>query len=190
MELRQLRYFTEVASERSFSRAAEKLNIAQPPLSRQVQQLEEELGVRLLDRARPMTLTPSGRYFFEEAGQLLQRLEEIRAMTRKLGKEQHARIGIGFVASTLYDALPELLRRFRVTVPEVEIGLIEMTTTEQIAALREGRIDIAFGRLHFDDDGITRKVIREDRLIVVLPRLHPLVSAPGPITLRESPTTR
>jgi LysR family transcriptional regulator, benzoate and cis,cis-muconate-responsive activator of ben and cat genes len=185
MELRQLRYFTAVASERSFSRAAEKLNVAQPPLSRQVQQLEDELGVRLLDRTRPMTLTPSGRYFFEEAGQLLQRLEEIRAMTRKLGKERHARIGVGFIASTLYDALPELLRRFRVTVPEVEIGLVEMTTAEQIAALREGRIDIAFGRLHFEDDGITRKVIREERLIVVLPRLHPLVSAPGPITLRD-----
>jgi DNA-binding transcriptional LysR family regulator len=106
-------------------------------------------------------------------------------MTRKLGKEQHARIGIGFVASTLYDALPELLRRFRLTAPGIEIGLVEMTTVEQTAALREGRIDVGFGRLHFDDDGITRKVIRDDRLIVVLPWLHPLVSAPGPITLRD-----
>jgi DNA-binding transcriptional LysR family regulator len=184
MELRQLRYFTAVAAERSFSRAAEKLHVAQPPLSRQVQQLEEELGVRLLNRARPMTLTPPGRYFFEQAAQLLQRLEEVRAMTRKLDKERHVRIGVGFVASTLYDALPELLRRFRLTAPEVEIGLVEMTTVEQIAALREGRIDVAFGRLHFDDEGITRKVIREDRLILVLPRLHPLVAAPGPITLR------
>src|SRR3954454_1745327 len=115
MELRQLRYFTAVASERSFSRAAEKLNVAQPPLSRQVQQLEEELGVRLLDRTRPITLTPPGRYFFEQAGQLLQRLEEIRAMTRKLDKERHARIGVGFVASTL-------LRN-----AEIHVGLRGMT---------------------------------------------------------------
>src|SRR3954469_16829270 len=109
MELRQLRYLTAVASERSFSRAAEKLNVAQPPLSRQVQQLEEELGVRLLDRTRPITLTPSGRYFFEEAGQLLQRLEEIRAMTRKLGKEKHARVGIGFAGAALFQSLAGLV---------------------------------------------------------------------------------
>ena len=76
MELRHLRYFVAVAAERSFSRASEKLHIAQPPLSRQIQQLEEELGTKLLHRGRPITLTDSGRYFFEQALQVLQRTDE------------------------------------------------------------------------------------------------------------------
>ena len=75
MELRHLRYFTTVAAEGSFSRAAEKLHIAQPPLSRQVQQLEDELGVRLLNRGRPLTLTEPGRYLFEQGRQILQRID-------------------------------------------------------------------------------------------------------------------
>src|SRR6185503_21368841 len=81
VELRHLRYFTTVAAEGSFSRAAEKLHIAQPPLSRQIQQLEEELGVRLLDRGRPITMTEAGRYLFDQALQVLQRVEEMSAMT-------------------------------------------------------------------------------------------------------------
>src|SRR6266481_9748115 len=93
MELRHLRYFTTVAAEGSFSRAAEKLHIAQPPLSRQIQQLEDELGVRLLDRGRPITLTGPGRYLFEHAQQILLRVEELRAMTRRLGKQKVARLG-------------------------------------------------------------------------------------------------
>lgn len=101
MELRQLRYFTVVAEERSFSRAADRLNMAQPPLSRQVQQLEDELGVRFLDRGRPLTLTPPGKYFFEHSADLLRRLEDLRSRTRRLGREKQARISVGFVASTL-----------------------------------------------------------------------------------------
>ena len=136
MELRHLRYFTTVAAERSFRRAADKLHVSQPPLSRQIQQLEDELGVRLLDRGRPITLTAPGRYLFEHAQQILLRVEEMRAMTRRLGKQKVARLGVGFVASTLYDALPEVIRRFRITSPDVEISFVEMTTAEQIAALR------------------------------------------------------
>src|SRR5205823_6245864 len=142
MELRHLRYFTTVAAERSFRRAAEKLHVAQPPLSRQIQQLEDELGVRLLDRGRPITLTAPGRYLFEHAQQILLRVEEVRAMTRRLGKQKVARLGVGFVASTLYDALPEVIRRFRITSPDVEISFVEisfveMTTAEQNAALKD-----------------------------------------------------
>ena len=139
MELRHLRYFTTVAAEGSFSRASEKLNIAQPPLSRQIQQLEEELGVRLLDRGRPITLTEPGRYLFEQARQILQRVEDTKAMTRRIAKGMVLQFNIGFVASTLYDALPELIRRFRIAVPGVEVQLLEMTTMEQVAALKDGR---------------------------------------------------
>ena len=146
MDLRLLRYFVAVATEGSFSRAAEKLNMAQPPLSRQIQQLEDELGVRLLNRARPITLTEPGRYLFEQARQMLARADEIRAMTKKIGTGKVTQFSIGFVASTLYDSLPELIRRFRLASPGVEVMLTELTTLEQAAALKDGRVDIGFGR--------------------------------------------
>lgn len=186
MELRHLRYFVTVAAERSFSRASEKLHIAQPPLSRQIQQLEEELGVQLLYRGRPLTLTEPGRYFFEQALQILNRVDEIRAMTQRLGEGGLKQFSIGFVASTLYDALPVLIRRFRLTKPGVEVVLSELTTLEQAAALKEGRIDIGFGRLRFDGDGLTRKVIREEPLAVAVPLGHNLSLAKGPLKLAHT----
>lgn len=186
MELRHLRYFTTVAAEGSFSRAAEKLHIAQPPLSRQIQQLEDELGVRLLDRGRPITLTEPGRYLFEQARQVLQRVDDMRSMTRRIAKGLVLQFNIGFVASTLYDSLPELIRRFRITVPGVEVQLLEMTTMEQVAALKDGRIDVGFGRLRFDDDMITRKVIREEKLCVAVPAGHALTRQDGPLRLRNT----
>jgi DNA-binding transcriptional LysR family regulator len=186
MELRHLRYFTTVAAEGSFSRASEKLNISQPPLSRQVQQLEEELGVRLLDRGRPLTLTEPGRYLFEQARQILQRVEETKAMTRRIAKGMVLQFNIGFVASTLYDALPELIRRFRIAVPGIDVQLVELTTMEQVAALKDGRIDVGFGRLKFDDERIARKVIREEMLCLVVPVGHRLADTSGPIRLRAA----
>ena len=93
---------------------------------------------------------------------------------------------IGFVASTLYDALPELVRRFRITVPGVEVQLLEMTTIEQVAALKDGRIDVGFGRLRFDDEAITRRVIREERLSLAVPAGHRLTRHEGPLRLRHT----
>lgn len=186
MELRHLRYFTTVAAEGSFSRASEKLNIAQPPLSRQIQQLEEELGVRLLDRGRPITLTEPGRYLFEQARQILQRVEDTKAMTRRIAKGMVLQFNIGFVASTLYDALPELIRRFRIAVPGVEVQLLEMTTMEQVAALKDGRIDVGLGRLRFEDENLVRKVVREERLWLAVPVDHPLARTVEKLRLRDT----
>lgn len=188
MELRHLRYFAMVAAEGSFSRAAEKLHIAQPPLSRQIQLLEEELGARLLDRGRPLTLTEPGRYFYEQVRQVLTRVDEIKAMTRRIAKGTVTQFSIGFVASTLYEALPELIRRFRITVPDVEVALSEMTTLEQISALKDGRIDVGFGRLRFDDEGITRKIIRRELLVAVVPQGHRLQASDKPLKLTELET--
>jgi DNA-binding transcriptional LysR family regulator len=186
MELRHLRYFVCVATERSFSRASEQLHIAQPPLSRQIQQLEEELGTRLLHRGRPITLTEAGRYFFEQARIILQRIDEMRAMMERIGKNERRQFGIGFVPSTLYDTLPVLIRRFRRTMPGVEVVLSEMTTLEQARALKEGRIDVGFGRLRFEDEGLTRHLIREERLVLAVPHGHPLTHVSGPVTLAQT----
>jgi DNA-binding transcriptional LysR family regulator len=113
MELRHLRYFVTVANERNFTRAAEKLHIAQPPLSRQIQQREEELGMVLLDRdSRPLRLTEAGRLFFEHASQVLERVEDMRAMMRRFREAERPRFVIGFVASTIYAALPDLIAGF------------------------------------------------------------------------------
>jgi DNA-binding transcriptional LysR family regulator len=185
MELRVLRYFTTVATEGSFSRAAEKLHIAQPPLSRQVQQLERELGVQLLHRSRPLTLTEPGRYLFEQARQILNRVDEAKAVTRRIAKGVVRQFNIGFVASTLYDALPELIRRFRQSVPDADVQLVEMITLEQIAALKDGRIDVGFGRLRFEDEAIARKVIREEPLCVAVSLRHALSKAKK-LTLRRT----
>jgi DNA-binding transcriptional LysR family regulator len=186
VELRHLRYFVTVAAERSFSRASEKLHIAQPPLSRQIQQLEKELGTQLLHRGRPITLTDSGRYFFEQALQVLQRTDEIRAITQRIGAGKKRQFGIGFVATALYSPLPRIIRSFRISVPNVEIGLSELTTLEQAAALKEGRIDIGFGRLRFEDDALTSHVLREEKLSIVVPDGHALSRRKRPLKLKQT----
>ena len=186
MELRHLRYFVAVARERNFTRAAKGLRIAQPPLSRQIQQLEEDLGVVLIERgSRPVRLTDAGRLLYEQAMQVLERVEEIRAMTRRIHEAEQPRFSIGFVASTLYGYLPEVIRRYRAARPAVELVLIELTTLEQIAALKEGRIDVGFGRIPFDDAAIERTLLRNEKLSAALPRTHALAARTGRLRLDE-----
>ncbi|TWI47068.1 DNA-binding transcriptional LysR family regulator [Pseudomonas duriflava] len=174
MELRHLRYFQVVAETLNFTRAAERLHIAQPPLSRQIQQLEDLLGVSLIERARPLRLTEAGRFFYEHSTQLLQQLEHVCDSTRRIGQSERRWFGIGFAPSTLYGALPDLIRRLRSDV-DIELGLSEMTTLQQVEALKAGRIDIGFGRIHIEDPAIEQKVIRNDPLVAALPSGHPLL---------------
>lgn len=183
MELRLLRYFVAVAAERNFSRAAERLHIAQPPLSRAIQQLEAEFGTPLIDRnARPLRLTPIGAIFREQAQQVLARVEDMRKMmSDAAASAERRRFTIGFVSSTIYARLPALIRAFRVAAPETELVLVESTTLEQIAALKEGRIDVGFGRIRFEDPGVRRIVLREEPLVAALPASSPLADGDGPL---------
>lgn len=177
MELRHLRYFEAVARELSFSRAAQKLHIAQPPLSRQIRQLEDELGAELLDRsARPMQLTPAGRFFYEQSAQTLGRIKELAAGTRRIAKGQRTWFGVGFVPSVLYGWLPDLIKSFRLRVPDVELGLSELITVQQAEALKAGRIDVGFGRLQLDDPAITSEVLMEEPLVAAFSAGHRLCS--------------
>jgi DNA-binding transcriptional LysR family regulator len=186
MEIRHLRYFVTVARERNFTRAAEKLHIAQPPLSRQIQQLEEEVGMVLLDRdSRPLRLTEAGRLLYEHAAQVLERFDDLRTMMRRFREAERPRFVIGFVASTIYAALPHLIRRFRAETPGVDVSLVEMVSLEQIVALKDGRIDVGFGRIRFDDPAVRRDVLREERLVVALPLSHPLLEQEGPLSFAE-----
>jgi LysR family transcriptional regulator, benzoate and cis,cis-muconate-responsive activator of ben and cat genes len=175
MEVRHLRYFAAVARELNFSRAAEQLHIAQPPLSRQIRQLEDELGAELIDRgARPLRLTPAGQFFHTQATQMLERLAEVSAATARIARGTRLWFGVGFVPSTLYGVLPEVIRRFRVTRPDVDVGLSELTTLQQLDALKSGRIDIGFGRLRFDDPRVGGAVITEESMVAALPSGHAL----------------
>jgi DNA-binding transcriptional LysR family regulator len=186
MDLKQLRYFLVVASERNFTRAAQRLHIAQPPLSRAIQKLEDEVGAPLLDRhARPLKLTPLGLLFQEQALQMLGRMDDMKAMVKAAVAAERRRFTIGFVASTMYARLPEYIREFRKRAPDVELTLIECTTLEQINALKDGKIDVGFGRIRFDDPAVRRTVLTLERLVVALPIHHALAQASDPISLHR-----
>ena len=186
MESRQLRYFVTVARERNFTRAAEKLRIAQPPLSRQIQALEEEFGVSLFDRSkRPLSLTDAGRLLFEQSVHVLDRMDEMKTMLRRLVEAERTRFAIGFVASTLYGYLPEVIRGYRAVRPDVELTLHELTTMEQLSALKEGRIDVGFGRIKLDDSSIERVLLRNEKLYAALPQTHRLAGSTAAISLSD-----
>lgn len=184
MDLRQLRYFIMVANERNFTRAAERLHIAQPPLSRQIHQLEAELGATLFDReARPLRLTVIGHLLYEQATQLLAREEEMRAMMVRAIKSSKRRFAIGFVASTIYARLPGLIREFRKAAPDIDLHLVEIGSIDQISALKEGKIDVGFGRIRFEDPAVRRVILRAEKLIVAVPIAHELARGITPVTL-------
>lgn len=172
MELRHLRYFVAVAEEKSFNKAAERLFISQPPLSRQIKQLEEEMGVVLIDRdQRPLKLTEAGVFFYEHAIQILRKSDNLRAMTMRKGIFDGS-LSIGFVASILYGTLPRVISRFRKVYPNIEIKLHELNSWQQTQALTNGKIDVGFGRLLFEDASVRRILLREESLVVAVPIDH------------------
>ena len=176
LELRHLRYFIAVAAERNFTRAAEILNIAQPPLSRQIKLIEEELGVTLIERdKRPLELTPAWRLFYEQSLQVVQRMKQLRETMAAYKSSRRPILPIGFVPSVIYGRLPDIVRAYRADFKEVDLELTEMTTLQQVAALKEGRVDIGFGRIMLDDDeAIEQIVLRRDPLVLAVPADHEL----------------
>lgn len=174
MELRHLRYFVAVAEEKSFNKAATRLYISQPPLSRQIKQLEDEVGVMLIDREnRPLKLTEAGEFFYDHAIQILKKSDDLRAMTIRKGSFDNT-LSIGFVSSILYGLLPKVIAHFREAFPNIEIKLYELNSWQQTQGLVDGKIDVGFGRLLFEDASIRRMVLREESLVVAVPIDHPL----------------
>lgn len=178
MELRHIRYFEAVAAERNFTRAAERLGVAQPPLSRQIKELEAELGVTLFDRdSRPIRLTEAGRIFHEQATRILSSTEQLRRSMQRLSETGRRRFVVGFVASIVYGMMPKVIRDFRARSDGLEIQLLEMTTLEQVVALKDGRIDAGLGRIRIDDPAIKRQVLQEEPLIAAIGSADPLARA-------------
>ncbi|KAM3100511.1 LysR family transcriptional regulator [Phormidesmis sp. 146-12] len=175
MELRHLRYFVTLAEELHFGRAAERLHIAQPPLSHQIRQLETELGFSLFYRTkRTVQLTDAGQTFLIESQRILNQLEHAIAAGQQVSRGEIGQLTIGFVSSAAYNVLPPILQTFRAQVPGVTLELHELTSAQQIQWLQEGRIDIGLFRPPFANDGCQVETIFQESLMVALPQTHPL----------------
>lgn len=145
LEIRQIKYFLVLAQELNFSRAAERLFITQPPLTRQIQQLEEHLGVQLFVRNnKSVALTVAGKSFLEEAQKIMVMVHESENRTRLVNDGKVGLLNIGIFGSAIFNDIPQLLLSFRTLYPEVNIGLYQMSKSEQINALRTKQITIGF----------------------------------------------
>jgi DNA-binding transcriptional LysR family regulator len=186
VELRHLRYFVAVAEMGSVSRAAEKLFIAQPPLSTQIKQLEDEVGVKLLIRyARGVRLTSAGTAFLAEAKDLLARSERAKRLARHNDSALGGAVRIGYVPSAGHTVLPRLLRQMRQLRPDGEIDVREMITPQQVQALCTGDIDVGLARAPINSGRITVVAELDDPFCIAVPQGHAL-SGKGPIDLRAA----
>lgn len=177
MDLRRLRYFVVVAEEQNFSRAAERLHMAQPPLSDQIKRLEQALGVILFDRSsRGARLTKAGELLLTEARRLLVQADQTAEMVRRVGEGEVGRLTLGFVPSASNSVLPPVLSRFRERYPDVQLYLQEMNPDWLVAGLHEGRIDVSFFYLPFQDKALAHEPVSREPLVVALPTSHAMAA--------------
>lgn len=175
--LRTLRYFSVLAEELHFGRAAARLNMSQPPLSQQIRQLEDNLGLRLFRRSHhSVALTPAGEAFREQVPLVFEQLARAISAARLTGRGQIGRLDIGVISSSLVGVVPPALEAFRRQHPDVEWQLHELTPPMQIQGLLEKRIDICLFRMPPPHEGLHRELIMDEDLMVVLPRHHPLAT--------------
>lgn len=174
MELRHLRYFVAVAEELNFSRAAERLLVAQPALSTQIAQLEAELGLLLLERnRRTVRLTTAGSAFLEDARALLAGARAAGERAQRVARGEVGQLSIAFFSAPTMIFLPELVRQFRAKFPDVTLRLLELTPERQLAALATGEIELGFTRsLPPGYPQVKSEILFEEQLLVVLPEGH------------------
>ena len=180
MEFRHLRYFVAVAEEESVTRAAKKLHVSQPTLSRQIADLEDELGVALFDHgARTIGLTGVGRVFLEEARAVLQRGDLAVQMIRAVAGGKRGEINVGYAPSPTVELLPQILRLFQESNPDIRVQLHDTSGAETIAGLHSGALDVALTvqGLQKTMAGLTFEELRRYALCVAVPAGHPLAAA-------------
>ncbi|KMV87877.1 hypothetical protein HMPREF9688_04365 [Klebsiella oxytoca 10-5244] len=186
IELRHLRYFIAVAEELHFGHAAARLNISQPPLSQQIQILEQQIGARLFARTnRSVSLTDAGKQFLADSRQILSQVEDAAARAARLHHGETGELRIGFTSSAPFiKAVSDTLSTFRHRYPDVHIQTRETNTREQIVPLNEGALDLGLMRnTQLPETLVWERVLREP-LLAMVPRDHPLASQPG-VSLRE-----
>jgi DNA-binding transcriptional LysR family regulator len=185
MELRHLRYFCVLAEQLHFTKAAVLLNVAQPALSHQIKQLEDELGTQLVERTnRRVRLTTAGEVFLARATRILEQLDQATRETARVGQGDAGSLVIGAVSTAVCSILPELLRSFRRESPNIAIDIREMEPGEQVEALRKETIDIGLLFLSIQDPSLDSTLVSRERLIVALPTRHRAASA-RTVCLRE-----
>jgi DNA-binding transcriptional LysR family regulator len=186
MELRHLRYFVAVAEERHFTRAANRLRIAQPALSRQIRDLEQELGCPLLDRqARNVTLTASGEALLAEARKLLGETERLKEVTKRAADGKTGYIAVGYVSWIAPKFFFPLFRKVRHEFPGLEIDLKEMAPLDQVQALANDRLHLGFAKFlaSHAPKGVQGEPVCQHRMSAILPEGHPKISRNCPIPL-------
>ena len=179
MELRHLRYFVGVAEALSFTKAAEKLHTAQPSLTRQIKDLEEELGVRLLNRTKQkVSLTDEGRSFLIDAKRLLALATETVESVRRLRSGEARTLNVGYVSNLFYDFLPQTLASFHQSFPAISVNLFDLSCGEQFRALEDGKLDLGFVGLHepIARRGLEFRTIVSYKTVVALPQDNPLAA--------------
>lgn len=185
IELRQLRCFVAVAEELHFGRAAERLHMAQPPLSQQIRRLERQLEVRLLDRNnRSVALTSAGATLLAQARPILENVSQAVSDTLRANRGELGRLGIGFGFSATYTVLPDLVNRFRKRFPDVQVDLYEMTIDQQLEAFARGDIQVGVIRPPLNDVSLTTKTVLVEPLVLAIPKGHALASSKS-IRLRD-----
>lgn len=173
MELRQLKYFLGVAEDLHFSKAAEKLFVAQPALSRQIQQLEDEWGVLLFERdKRNVKLTPAGEFLKEEVKKLLNQVENIKKRTRQIQHGEEGEIRIGHPGSAVYSVIPELLVALNEKYPKIKVTLGEILEVDLVKSIQNASIDVGFIRESPFDNNLSSKVLFRENFALVIPDNH------------------
>ena len=184
MELRHLRYFVAAAEELNFSRAARRVHVSQPPLSRQIALLEQEMGVRLFERGKHgVQLTTAGAAFLDDARGVLAGAGAAVSSAQRAARGEIGRLSIGFVASASYALLPHVLREFRLRHPDVKLVLRTLDITQQIDALHANRIDVGIVRMPISDSALETELLVRERFVVALPRDHELAGR-GTLSLK------
>jgi len=184
--LARLSCFIAVAEELHFGRAAERLHMTQPPLSRQIQQLEAELGVQLIDRTtRSVTLTPAGVAFLPDARRILQLAESASLTVKRVPAGDLGTVVVGFTAASAHAVLPRLLDRTRELLPVVKLELREMVSSVQVEALMTGELDLGMARPPLNRPGLVSRPLLHEQLIVALPLEHPLAGITRQLTLSD-----
>lgn len=178
LELRHLRYFQAVAEELSFTRAAERLHIAQPPLSQQIKQLEDDLGVQLVERAeRPLRLTDAGKQLLKRASEILLSVQTTVHEVRRVGQGMTGKLSIGFAGSAMYNFLPNILNAYRDLYPQIALTFIELLACEIEDALDARQIDVGFSRPAIEaHDKIEQRMLLEESMVVAVPERHPFAA--------------
>ena len=173
MEFRHLKYLLALGKELHFAKAAEKLFITQPALSKQIMQLEDELGTKLLNRTkRSVSLTPAGKYLMDEADYIINHLDRVVDATKRKGEGEEGEIRIGFVGSAMQRIIPELLEQMSKIHPNIHASLDELDNKDQLDAIARDKLDIGFVRLESVHKGFEQRVVLEDSFSLVVSNKH------------------